>query len=76
MNYVLLVPIFSGWKILSNLLRGRTPLSDFQNQRLFAAKTRVLLKFFWATLLNRPGFYKIAPEDNIDARFRAAPIPS
>lgn len=76
LNYVLLVPVFSGWKILTNLLRGRRPLSEFTNQRLFAAKTRVLLKFFWPTLLNRPGFYKIAPEDNIDVRYRATPIPS
>lgn len=75
-NYVLLVPIFAGWKILSNLLRGRAPLRDFTNQRIFAAKTRVLLKFFGPTLFNQPGFYKIAPEDNIDARFRATSLPS
>jgi GT2 family glycosyltransferase len=72
LNYAALVPIFSGWKVLSNVLRGRPPLADFDNQRLFAAKTGVLLKFFGQTLFNRPGFYKIAPEDNIDARARAA----
>jgi hypothetical protein len=53
-----------------NLLKFRSPFFQFENQKIFALKTGILLKFFWKTLFNKKGFYKIATEDNIDKRFQ------
>jgi GT2 family glycosyltransferase len=69
-HYVSLVIIFVSWKVLVNLLKFRSPFFQFENQKIFALKTGILLKFFWKTLFNKKGFYKIAPEDNIDKRFQ------
>jgi GT2 family glycosyltransferase len=68
-HYVSLVIIFVSWKVLVNILKLRNPFFQFENQKIFALKTGVLLKFFWKTVFNKKGFYKIAPEDNIDKIF-------
>ncbi|QJW88603.1 glycosyltransferase family 2 protein [Spirosoma taeanense] len=59
LHYLLMVPIVYGWKIAVNL-RDRRPLfSDLANQRAFARQAGIFLRFFWKTLFNRPGFYKV-----------------
>lgn len=65
LNYLLLIPVFFGWKIALNLLRGRSPLAQLDNQTTFFRKVRALLRYFWPILLARPGFFKIAPAHNI-----------
>lgn len=65
LNYALLIPIFTGWKAFVNL-KNRRPLgSEMENQRRFARRFQMLLRYFWPTVFNRPGFYKIKPEENI-----------
>lgn len=59
LHYLTMVPIVYGWKIAVNLRDGRKPMADLDNQRGFARMVRVFLRFFWPTLLNRPGFYKV-----------------
>lgn len=58
-HYLLMVPIVFVWKALINLRSGSKPWADMANQRAFAAQVGIFLRFFWPTLLNRPGFYKI-----------------
>jgi GT2 family glycosyltransferase len=59
LHYLLMVPIVFVWKIAVNL-RDRRPLgADLENQRAFARQVGIFCSFFWPTLFNRPGFYKI-----------------
>ncbi|GAB3257997.1 glycosyltransferase family 2 protein [Larkinella harenae] len=59
LHYVTMVPVVFGWKIGVNLLKFRSPFFELENQRAFAKQVGVFLRFFWKTLFNRPGFYKI-----------------
>jgi GT2 family glycosyltransferase len=65
LNYLLLAPVFLGWKMTVNLLKGKSPFRDLDNQLRFARRVRVLLHYFWPTWTNKPGFYRIKPEENI-----------
>lgn len=67
LNYALLVPVFFGWKLTLNLLKGKPPMAEMRNQRLFARKTRALFRYFWPIVLRQNRFFKIKPEDNVDA---------
>jgi GT2 family glycosyltransferase len=58
-HYLTLVPIIYGWKILVNLRQGKSPFYELDNQRAFARQLGVVLRFFWPTVFNRKGFYKI-----------------
>ena len=59
LHYVTMIPIVFLWKMAVNL-RNRQPLfSELENQRAFAQQVRIFLRFFWQTLFNRPGFYKV-----------------
>jgi GT2 family glycosyltransferase len=57
--YVGLLPVLFGWKITVNLLRGRWPGHDLNNQRAFARQVGAFGRFFWSILFDRPGFYKV-----------------
>ena len=59
LHYLTMIPIVFTGKIAINL-RDRQPLfSNLDNQRAFAGQVGIFLRFFWPTLLNRPGFYKV-----------------
>lgn len=59
LHYLTMVPIVFVWKIAVNLRDRRPLLADLENQRAFAAQVGIFLRFFWKTLGNRPGFYKV-----------------
>ncbi len=68
-HYVTLVLFFYVWKITVNIFNLRNPFFQLKNQKIFALKVLVFLKFFWKTLFKIKGFYKIAEADNIDLRY-------
>ncbi|WP_128543978.1 glycosyltransferase family 2 protein [Larkinella soli] len=59
LHYLTMLPVVFGWKMLVNLRSGRPLLSDLENQREFARHVGIFLRFFWKTLFNRRGFYKV-----------------
>lgn len=59
LHYVVMVPIIFAWKIAVNLRDRRIPWTELENQRAFAQQVSIFLRFFWKTLFNRPGFYKV-----------------
>jgi len=59
LHYVTMIPIVFAGKVAVNLRDRRLLLSGLDNQRAFARQVGVFLRFFWPTLLNRPGFYKV-----------------
>ncbi|MDR6194875.1 glycosyltransferase family 2 protein [Siphonobacter sp. SORGH_AS_0500] len=65
LNYALLIPIFTGWKAFVNFRNRRPIFSEMENQKRFSRRFQMLLRYFWPTVWNRPGFYKIKPEENI-----------
>ena len=59
LHYVLLVPIVFGGKLLINL-KNRQPLfSQLDNQKAYARQVGIFGRFFWRTVFNRPGLYKV-----------------
>lgn len=58
-HYLTLIPIVFAGKMAINLRNRRGLLSGLDNQRAFAGQVFVFLRFFWPTLLNRKGFYKV-----------------
>ena len=59
LHYVLMIPVVFIWKMAINL-RGRRPLlSELENQRAYTRQVGIFCSFFWSTLFNRPGFYKV-----------------
>lgn len=69
-HYTSLAIFFYVWKISVNISKLRNPFFELRSQKIVALKTWVYLKFFWKTVFKVKGFYKIAPEDNIDLRFK------
>ncbi|GAB3559229.1 glycosyltransferase family 2 protein [Spirosoma fluminis] len=59
LHYLLMVPIVFFWKIAVNLRNGQSPWAELDNQRAFATQVGIFFRFFWKTLLNRQGFYKV-----------------
>lgn len=59
LHYLTMIPIVFAGKVAVNLRDRRLPWAGFANQRAFARQVGVFLRFFWPTLLNRPGFYKV-----------------
>ena len=59
LHYILMIPIVFVWKIAVNLRDRRSPLAELDNQWAFTRQVGVFLRFFWRTLFNRPGFYKV-----------------
>ena len=59
LHYLTMIPIVFAGKITVNLRDRRGLLSGLDNQRAFARQVGVFLRFFWPTLLNKPGFYKV-----------------
>ena len=59
LHYLKMVPVVFIGKIAINLRNGRPPLAELENQRAFARQVRIFCSFFWPTLFNRPGFYKV-----------------
>lgn len=58
-HYISLVPIIFGWKMVVNLRQGRSPFYQLDNQTKFAKQLGVFLRFFWPTVFDRKGFYKV-----------------
>jgi GT2 family glycosyltransferase len=58
-HYLTMIPIVYSWKIAVNLRQRKAPMTDFENQRAFAHQVGTFMRFFGATLLNKPGFYKV-----------------
>lgn len=58
-NYLVMIPVFYTWKIALNLIKLKSPFHQTENQKAFAQKTRVMLRFFWDTVFLRKQFYKI-----------------
>lgn len=65
-HYIFMLPVIFLWKMVLNLKNGGNPFSELRTQRIYARKTRVLLKYFWKTLLLKKGLYRIKPNENID----------
>ncbi|WP_266364006.1 glycosyltransferase family 2 protein [Tellurirhabdus rosea] len=59
LHYLTMVPIIYAWKIVMNLRRSGRPFSELERQHEFTRKVRLFLRFFWPTLLKKPGFYKL-----------------
>ena len=69
-HYLTLAIIFFIWKITVNIINFRNPFFQLNSQKIFALKTKVLLKFFLKTAFNQKGFYKISSKDNVDKKFQ------
>jgi GT2 family glycosyltransferase len=65
-HYLLMIPVVYIWKMVSNLKKAGNPFSELETQHIFFRKTTVLFKYFWKTLLNQKGLYKIKASENID----------
>jgi GT2 family glycosyltransferase len=59
LHYLLMVPIVFIWKVAVNLRNGQSPWAELDNQRAFTTQVSTFFRFFWKTLFNRPGFYKV-----------------
>jgi hypothetical protein len=59
LHYLTLVPIIYLWKISVNIRQGKPVLSELDSQRAFSSQVGVFLRFFWKTLFNKPGMYKV-----------------
>lgn len=59
LHYILMIPVVFIWKIAVNLRDRRRPLADLANQWAFTKQVGIFLRFFWKTLFNKPGFYKV-----------------
>ncbi|RYC66914.1 MULTISPECIES: glycosyltransferase family 2 protein [Spirosoma] len=59
LHYITLIPIIFLGKMAINLRQRQPLLADLDNQRAFAQQVGIFLQFFWPTLLNKPGFYKV-----------------
>jgi len=58
-HYVLLLPMVFAGKILINLKNRKPLFSELDNQRMFARQVRIFGRFFWKTIFNRRGLYKV-----------------
>lgn len=65
-HYIFMIPVIYGWKMAFNLKKDGNPFTELRTQHIYVRKTRVILKYFWRTLLLKKGLYKIKPEENID----------
>ncbi|QRR02986.1 glycosyltransferase family 2 protein [Dyadobacter sandarakinus] len=65
-HYILMIPVIYIWKMVLNLKKGGSPFSELRTQQIYVRKTRVLLRYFWKTLLLKKGLYRIKPNENID----------
>ncbi|MVM32869.1 glycosyltransferase [Spirosoma sp. HMF4905] len=59
LHYIGMIPIVFIWKMAVNLRERRLPWVDLDNQWAFTKQVGIFLRFFWKTLLNEPGFYKV-----------------
>jgi GT2 family glycosyltransferase len=59
LHYLSMVPVIFIWKMIINIRKGKGPFSELQNQKEFTRKIGSFLRFFWPTLLKKPGFYKL-----------------
>ena len=59
LHYLTMVPIVFAGKMAVNLRARRSLLAGLDNQRAFARQVGIFMRFFWLTLLNKPGFYKV-----------------
>lgn len=58
-HYLIMIPVVYVWKLSINLRNRQKLFADLANQQAFAQQVGVFLRFFWKTLFNRPGFYKV-----------------
>lgn len=65
LNYLLLVPAFFGFKVLTNLLQGRPLTGQLHNQQVFLQKIKILLRYAGPTLRKADRLFRLRPEENI-----------
>lgn len=65
-NYTFVAPIFWIWKIVLNMIKGKSWNYDTQNQQIFGQKVIILLRYFFPILLRKKGPYRIKADENID----------
>ncbi|AKD54281.1 glycosyltransferase [Spirosoma radiotolerans] len=58
-HYILMIPVVFVWKLAVNIRDRQLLFGGLENQRAFAKQVGVFLQFFWKTVFNRPGFYKV-----------------
>ncbi|QJD78914.1 glycosyltransferase family 2 protein [Spirosoma rhododendri] len=58
-HYELLVPVVFAGKMLINLKNRKSPFLELDNQRMFARQVGIFGRFFWKTIFNRSGLYKV-----------------
>lgn len=59
LHYVLMIPVVFIWKMAVNLRDRRLPWAELDNQWAFTKQVGIFLRFFWRTVFNQPGFYKV-----------------
>ena len=59
LHYLTMIPVVYIWKILANLRDRRPPFAELSNQKAFTRQVGIFLQFFWKTVFNRGGFYKV-----------------
>ena len=59
LHYILMIPVVFIWKMAINLRNWQLPWVSLDNQWAFTKQVAIFLKFFWNTLFNRSGFYKV-----------------
>jgi GT2 family glycosyltransferase len=64
-NYWGLIPIFWIWKIIVNILKGQSPISDTFNQLTFTKKVYTLTKYLPKIIFLIKGPLKITKEENL-----------
>ncbi|WP_080058687.1 glycosyltransferase family 2 protein [Spirosoma aerolatum] len=59
LHYILMIPVVFIWKMAVNIRDRRTPWAEMSSQWAYTKNVGIFLRFFWKTLFNRPGFYKV-----------------
>jgi GT2 family glycosyltransferase len=59
LHYLIMVPVVFVWKMAVNLRDRRPLLADLANQRAYTRQVGIFCSFFWRTLFNRKGLYKV-----------------
>ncbi|GAB4028115.1 glycosyltransferase family 2 protein [Spirosoma gilvum] len=59
LHYILMIPVVFIWKMAVNVRDRRAPWAEMSSQWAYTKNVGIFLRFFWKTLFNRPGFYKV-----------------
>ena len=59
LHYLIMLPLVFLGKMAINLRNRQPLLAELENQKAFARQVGIFCSFFWRTLFNRPGLYKV-----------------